>query len=703
MLTNNEKLQPEERPLADLAIKTLKKCRKVSAPIISRLPVNIQLLSQGYERKQDALIAELYNGKITFGEYNTAGERLRGEYLKGISEYIASSQSHAPKTAQTPKENAQSPPLPKASAGVEQSQLATRTFQGTRLALIIGNGDYAKLPKLTNPPNDARSIADVLQKMGYQTQLLLDASDQSIRTKVRQFASELSKADVALVYYAGHGAQLNGSNYILPIDIEIPRTEADIQFSGLKVDDLINNLASGTKIVFLDACRDNPALFKNLVSGRGSSSTGLAPATASNFNHWKPGGGIFIAYATDAGAVADDGHGQHSPFTQALLRYIQKPVSIDDMFSLVTREVRLVTKNTQRPYKYASLENIICLTPACSNAPPAETGDIVQQTRQVEEEELQIALQTNTVSAIETYLQKYPDTTKQKEIQSRIGALRRSEFTEWTLYTVSNQNIPQYMQLSSIERTGNRAAVKVKFLTASSVPTIVGGKAFPDAAYVVDLSVYDCAKAVTATAEEDIFNRSGRLLSHYKIAEAKYLNLSIGQKLPSGSVGLITQSIVCREEASTPLISKKQLTDKNFTSLMSMPFGGGGGEIFWAPAIPAQNVQDQREAIMVMSFNTDHNLKEDYLPNVISIADLPNFRTAVVHVLLKCKEQKAAWDRVEYWNARNELVAINPPNDRSTPIAFSDLVPSSPNDTLHRIVCNNDKQVIPSSQEVPSK
>ena len=117
----------------------------------------------------------------------------------------------------------------------------------------------------------------------------------------------------------------------------------------MKLDDLVNSIGSGTKIVFLDACRNNPALFKNIVSGRGSSPVGLAPATASNFTPTKPGGGVFIAYATDAGSVADDGHGLHSPFTAALLRYIQKPVSIDDMFSLVTRDVRLVTKMLSGP------------------------------------------------------------------------------------------------------------------------------------------------------------------------------------------------------------------------------------------------------------------------------------------------------------------------------------------------------------------
>ena len=99
-----------------------------------------------------------------------------------------------------------------------------------------------------------------------------------MRRAVRKFAGESTKADIALVFYAGHGAQVNGENYVLPVDIDIPRTESDIQLTGLKVDDLVNSIRARTKVVFLDACRDNPALFKNLVKGRGAYPTGLAPA-----------------------------------------------------------------------------------------------------------------------------------------------------------------------------------------------------------------------------------------------------------------------------------------------------------------------------------------------------------------------------------------------------------------------------------------
>ena len=404
MLTNTEKLQAKDKPVADLAIKTLEKCREAYAPVYAMLPSQVSAMIYGVERRQDDLVARLYNDEITFGDFDVGMNELNGKLSEALSGVSSQSQSAPATSWSTPEAVAQAKVQPPVAAPVA-------TFNGKRLALVIGNSNYANLPKLPNPTNDARSIAEVLQKMGYGTQLVLDASQDSIRNAVRKFASESQTADVAIVYYAGHGAQLNGNNYLLPTDIDVPRTAADIQFTGLKVDDLVNSIGANTKIVFLDACRDNPILFRNIVQGRGIPQVGLAPASASSFNETKPGGGVFIAYATDAGAVADDGHGQHSPFTQALLRYMQKPISIDDMFSLVTREVRLVTKDEQRPYKYASLENIVCLTPACSGSPSPATGDIFQQARQSEDDELQIALQTKNADALETYLRKYPDTT----------------------------------------------------------------------------------------------------------------------------------------------------------------------------------------------------------------------------------------------------------------------------------------------------
>jgi uncharacterized caspase-like protein len=526
MLTNPQRVRPEDKPLADLALQTNEKCKAAYMSAWAMLPPPVRAKVLGVSRKNDALVKQLSDGKITFGEYNGKLVEIRKQAAVAFADIW---EVHPSETAQSAVTALDPKSSPSQKRSFEQPTPQTSAPHEVRIALVIGESRYLNLPILRNPEKDARSIAETLQKMGYNTHLLLDASEDGIRKEIRKFASESSKADVAVVFYAGHGAQLNGNNYLLPIDIDIPHTEADIQFAGLKVDDLINSIGSNTKIVFLDACRDNPALFKNLVKGRGSTPVGLAPASASNFNSARPGGGIFIAYATDAGAVADDGHGEHSPFAQALLSNMQKPISIDDMFSLVTKEVRLVTKNAQRPFKYASLENIICLTPACSGTPAAVAADIVQQASQSEDEELQIALQTKNSDALETYLQKYPEAKKRSELLSKVAALKRSELTEWTLFEVGNQHVPQYIQLSSIQQFENRAAARLKVLVDPTQPKVFFHSTLPDADYSEELAVYDCTKPMVALADLSVFDKSENLLFHYKWADPQYLNLTIGQ------------------------------------------------------------------------------------------------------------------------------------------------------------------------------
>jgi hypothetical protein len=317
MLTNSERVRPKDRRLAELAIKTNEKCREGYSTPFAQLPPQVSSVIDGVYRTQDALIAELYIGKITLGDFNTKMDRLIGDLSRTLSGVPYSPPDQKPSEAKNV-----SPP-PAATKQVKQSEhqlqkpVAAKT---TKIALVIGNSSYTNLPHLSNPANDASSIADLLTKIGFTTHLVLDASDQVIRRETRLFSNQSGSADVALVFYAGHGAQVNGDNYILPTDMDIPKSETDIQLSALKVDDLVNSIRASTKIVFLDACRDNPALYKNMVKGRGSYPKGLAPANASNLEPSKPGGGVFIAYATDSGSVALDGTGQHSPFTQALLR-----------------------------------------------------------------------------------------------------------------------------------------------------------------------------------------------------------------------------------------------------------------------------------------------------------------------------------------------------------------------------------------------
>jgi len=250
-----------------------------------------------------------------------------------------------------------------------------------RIALVIGNSKYLEFGTLENPANDAKGINQALKELGYATKLVIDADEATMRREVKRFASTSQGADVALVYYAGHGSQVNGENYLLPIDLETPKVDTDIQLSSIKIDDIINSLRSRIKVVLLDACRDNPALSKNLVKGRGSFRGGLAPVNAALDGG--TGEGVFIAYATDSGNTASDGAGKlNSPFTSALLKNIKQPVSIDDMFSMVTREVRLNTSNKQRPYKYASLDGIFCIPASCDGKQYINTKTNYNETTQ---------------------------------------------------------------------------------------------------------------------------------------------------------------------------------------------------------------------------------------------------------------------------------------------------------------------------------
>ena len=547
-----------------------------------------------------------------------------------------------------------------------------------RVALVIGDSNYSYLPKLVNPASDARAIAELLKKIGFNTKLVLDASELDLRREVRKFASDTAKADIALVFYAGHGAQVGGQNYVLPIDMSIPQTETDIELTGMKVDDLVNSIRAKTKVVFLDACRDNPALFKTLVQGRGSYPKGLAPASSSNFQQANSGGGVFIAYATDAGSVALDGTAAHSPFTQALLRNLPKSISIDDMFSLVTREVRLVTKNAQRPYKYASLDNIICLTGGCSPAPSSVDTDVFQQAKHSEAEDFQMALQTKSVDALETYLQKYPESPKRNEVLNNISRLKRSEFVEWTLYEVANKHFALYLQVSSIRQTGDRAVVRVKTIID---PASTTAQKYPDAAYSDDIYVHDCIKPVFAIAETAIVSKSGQALYHYKWGDPQYLDLAIGSTVNPGTIAVSVRNIICHDLGRTPLIEKKDIAATKFISLSSTI--KGNGEIFYEPIQNGMNTAEQKDILLIFKMYAD---TEFNFPSGISIPDFPKYRTEVDRVLVKCGEPKYSIRKAEWYDASNKLEYLNVA-DSSKEMVWTNYSELSPYAITQRIVC----------------
>ncbi len=213
---------------------------------------------------------------------------------------------------------------------------------GGRLALVMDNGSYAPPNALDNPPNDARAVAKVLRDIGFEVIEGINLDHAGMMRSLQAFLSKVAYARVALLYYAGHGVQIRGQNYLVPTDAKM-QSEATVELELVNLDKQVLdglNDESRANIVILDACRTNP--FAN-AGKRGRGASGLAiPAT----------GGSLVAFATDPNNVAADGEGTvHSPYTTALLQYISDPnLDLVTMLRRVQQAVRTATHGEQNPY-----------------------------------------------------------------------------------------------------------------------------------------------------------------------------------------------------------------------------------------------------------------------------------------------------------------------------------------------------------------
>jgi len=210
-------------------------------------------------------------------------------------------------------------------------------------ALVIGNGAYSGSSRLPNPINDARSMSEKLRGLGFIVTEALDTDRAKLVSALSQFSRTAVNADITLLFYAGHGVQITGTNYMLPIDLNLnDLSQAPLQ--GISLNDVVEKYLPGkTKLVFLDACRDNPLM---QVASRGVT-RGLAPINVSE--------GTLISYATKDGSVAQDGDGKNSPFTSALLDHIGDPDDIAVVLRKVREKVMKTTGNKQQPWEYGSL------------------------------------------------------------------------------------------------------------------------------------------------------------------------------------------------------------------------------------------------------------------------------------------------------------------------------------------------------------
>jgi len=215
---------------------------------------------------------------------------------------------------------------------------------GKRFALVIGNSHYSQLPSLINPKNDAKDISQSLSKLGFSIDLLMDADQETIEGKIVEFGRKLTAGGVGLFYYAGHGIQSKGHNYLIPANAQL-RSEKDLRYKAVDVGQVLSemeNANNGFNIVILDACRNNP-----LASQFRSASRGLTRINAPR--------GTLVAFATGPGEAAEDGKGRNGTFTKYFLEALKiSDISIEQTFKTVLKNVDKETKGRQTPWVSSS-------------------------------------------------------------------------------------------------------------------------------------------------------------------------------------------------------------------------------------------------------------------------------------------------------------------------------------------------------------
>lgn len=313
-----------------------------------------------------------------------------------------------------------------------------------RVALIIGNSNYENVARLANPANDAALMAETFKSAGFdKIELRRDLKIAEMRRALREFVDSAREVDAAVVYFAGHGIEVDGNNYLVPVDAALER-DVDIYDEALSLERVLVAVepARQLRLIILDACRDNPfsRTMKRTIASR-AVGRGLAKVEPTNRN-------TLIAFASKAGSTAADGDGKHSPFSVALAKHVTRPgLDLRRAFGYVRDDVLKSTGNRQEPYVYGSLGgDDVPLVPA---APVVKQVDPDIAIRRAYE----LALQAGAREAWEAFLQAYPEgfyanlakvqlrkmaaeearaaAEKAKTIeQDKVGAIERSRLAE---------------------------------------------------------------------------------------------------------------------------------------------------------------------------------------------------------------------------------------------------------------------------------
>ncbi len=311
--------------------------------------------AEAYEARGD-LAAALADYRVALsldpGKQQIGGKEA-AEGVARVEQKLAAAADKSKMAAVEPKP---APVEPKTSTAAPKAAAL-----GRRVALVIGNSKYKYANPLPNPANDAADVSQLLRKLGFDVIEGRDLDRRGMEDKIRAFGRKLEAgADLALLFYAGHGMQVGGRNFLIPVDAKLERS-GDLTLDTIELGQILAQMEADKRVnlVFLDACRDNPlarSFARSLGTRSGSVGSGLAPVQSAI--------GTMIAYATQPDNVALDGEGRNSPFTTALLKYIATPkLEIGSIMKRVRADVIATTREKQVPWDHSSLVGDVILVP----------------------------------------------------------------------------------------------------------------------------------------------------------------------------------------------------------------------------------------------------------------------------------------------------------------------------------------------------
>lgn len=389
---------------------------------------------------------------------------------------------------------------------------SARSGNVRRVALVLGNGAYTNAPPLKNPPNDARSMAATLKQLGFEVSSGVNLNQREMKRLIREFGQQLKAGGMGLFYYAGHGVQARGRNYIIPVDADI-QSEADVEDAGVDLNLVLNYMddaLNGLNIVIMDACRNNP-----FARSFRSASEGLAQVDAPT--------GTLIAYATAPGRVAADGTGENGLYTSELLKAMRVPgLSATEMFMHVRAEVMRRTGNKQVPWEASSLVGTFYFSAPVNNA-SAPAGVAANETK-LDPASFELSYWETIKNSTDpldfkSYLEKYPDGQFAALAKNRISSLDSSAKPVERTRAATEGSATEIAFWDSIKVSTNPDDFKLYL------------KNYPSGAFV------DLANARIASFEREAKEKEAREVERRKAEEFARLTSVAGTKWKGKSPG----------------------------------------------------------------------------------------------------------------------------------------------------------------------